>query len=398
MKRRYVRYTIPVKSEQVRAALLEVLQACLPLGISGRDLDDQTLWDILLYASLHRTTIEAACTELADVPSSNTTREHLNDTLDETPSGVVELERQLNTALRAQLPLRFVKRLGHQRFDIAIDLVEIPYHGQPKQQEQEVRRGQAKSGTTHFHTFATLAIVHNHQRYELALTFVWADDTLVQVVERLLKQVWKLGLRVRRAYLDKGFCASEMFRWLRRHRVPYVIPVPVRGEALRALQSGRQSYRTRYTFNAGTDTAYTTDLVLVRKYSAGRRGRHQVDWLVYAVYGVDGLEPHQIHELYRWRFGIESGYRQVHQVRARTTSRHPGLRLLLIGLALLILNVYILLRQTWLTVRHFGQRTRRIWLTLKRMVLMLGRLLEQLFGVTTIEQVAHSQLALEPIS
>jgi hypothetical protein len=46
----------------------------LPLGIQGRWLDDAQLWDLLLYASLHQTIIESACTELAQAPSGNTVR------------------------------------------------------------------------------------------------------------------------------------------------------------------------------------------------------------------------------------------------------------------------------------------------------------------------------------
>jgi putative transposase len=398
MNKRHIQHTKPVQSAQVRTALLTILEPHLPLGIEGRNLDDETVWDLLIYASVHNTTIEAACDELALPASANTVREHLNDALDDSRPGVIALEQQLNDALGSQLPPPFIKRLARQRFDIATDLVEICYHGQPQREQHEVRRGKAKSGTTHFHTYATLAIVHDDQRYELALTFVWADETLPEVVKRLLLRAKTLGVCIRRAYLDKGFCSSAMFRFLRRQRIPYVIPVPLRGKALKALCRGRHSYRTRYTFNANTPKAYTTDLVLVCKYSCGRRGRHQVQWLVYAVYGVDDIPPLQIHELYRRRFGIESGYRQTHQVRARTTSRSPALRLLLMGLALLIFNVYIALRQIWLTVRHFGQRTRRIWLTLKRLALMLARLIESLCGVTTMEQVVCSQLTFQPIS
>ncbi len=392
MNKRRIQHTEPVNSTQVRAALVDTLQTYLPLDIDGRNLDEATLWDILIYSSVHQTTIEASCTELKCGCSSNTLREHLNDALDESRAGVVELEQPLNTALHAQLPNAFLHHLDQRRYDVAMDLVEIPYHGQPKHAEAEVRRGPAKSGTTHFHVYATLAIVHDEQRYELALTFVWAGETLVQVLERLLKRAWRLGLRIRRAYCDKGFCSCAVFRWLRRHRVAYVIPVPVRGKALKALRRGSHSYRTRYTFCVGTADAYTTDIVLVRKYRAGRRGRHGVDWLIYAVYKVDAIPPHQIHELYRRRFGIESGYRQLHQVRARTTSQNPATRLLMVGLALLILNVYILLRRVWLTVRHYGRRVRRLWLTLKRLALMLFRLIEQCWGVRGIEQVASSTL------
>ena len=113
---------------------------------------------------------------------------------------------------------------------------------------------------------------------------------------------------------------------------------------------------------------------------------------------MDQIPELQIHELYRRRFGIESGYRQMHQVRARTASRNPALRLLFVGLALLILNVDIALRQVWLTVRHFGSRTRRTWLTLQRLSFLLARLIEQRLGVSGIEQVACSQISVEGFS
>jgi len=227
---------------------------------------------------------------------------------------------------------------------------------------------------------------------------VWAKESLTEIVLRLLKRIRLLGLRVRCAYLDKGFSRVEIFRLLRRHRIPYVIPVPLRGRGLKALCHGRRSYQTHYTFNAKTAAPYTTDLVVVCQYRAGRCGRHGLDWLLYAVYHIGRREPHQIHMLYSWRFGIESGYRQMHQVRAHTTSRHPGLRLLLVGLALLILNAYMALRQVWLTMRQYGQRVYKVWLTLQRLARLLVRVIEQLLGTTSLQQVAFSKIELYPIS
>lgn len=398
MNKRHVKHTRPVNSAQVRNALLHLLTTYVSLEVQGRDLDEPRLWEILIEASVHGTTIETVCTELEGAPSGNTTREHLGTAVGNSPTAVLDLEQRLNRALQMQLPQGFRKRLHAQAFDIAIDLVQIPYHGQPAQEAREVRGGAAKSGTTHFHTYATLAIVHDHERYELALTFVWGKEALVEVVARLVKQAQKSGLRIRRAYLDKGFRGSALLRWFRRHRIGYIIPIPRHGKALKALCQGRRSYRTRYTFNPHTSDAYTTDIVVVCKYSAGRRNKHQVDYLIYAVYGVDQIPELQIHQLYRRRFGIESGYRQVHQVRARTASRNPALRLLFMGLALLILNVYLCLRQVWLTVRHFGSRTRRTWLTLNRLAFLLARLIEQSFGVSGIEQVARAQIGVKGFS
>jgi len=210
-----------------------------------------------------------------------------------------------------------------------------------------------------------------------------------KVVQRLILQAKTLDLRIRRAYLDKGFCGKEVFHLLRSQRIPYLIPIPKRGKSggIRALFVGRCSYRTRYTFNADTDRAYTTDVILICRYPKGRYGRHQLEWFAYAAWGMDKIDLHQVFDLYRRRFGMESGYRQMHQVRARTTSRNPALRLLLVGLALILYNVYITLRRVCQTSRRYGGRIRRIWMTLKRMVLLLLRIIERLMGVEPIERV-----------
>ena len=392
MNKRHIQHTKPADSAQVERALSQVLTETLGLKIDGRDLDARLLWRLLLTASLQRGTIESACTEFP-VVSGNTVRAHLQQALGDSAEALVQLEHSLNEALCSQWPPHFRRWLRRRAYDIAIDLVEIPYHGQPLHEEREMRRGPARAGTQHFHSYASLAIVHEDQRYVLALTFVWNHTALVDIVERLIRSARRFGLRIRHAYLDKGFRGVPILRWLRRHRIPYVIPVPLCGQALKALRTGRRSYRTRYTFNAQSDAPYVTDLVIVCRYSAGRHGKCGRVYLVYAVYGMAQVPEHQLHGYYRRRFGIESGYREMHQVRARTASRNPVLRLLLVGLALLILNAYLALRQVWLTVHVYGSRVRRRWLTLKRLISALLRLMERFLLVAPIEQVARSKFA-----
>ena len=208
-----------------------------------------------------------------------------------------------------------------------------------------------------------------------------------QVVDRLLDQVRHLGLRLRRAYLDKGFCRREVYTLLRQRRLPYLIPIPVKGKSggIRRLFTGRKSYRTTYTFNAGKDTAYTTDVIVIRRYSKGRYGRHGSEWFAYAAYGMDRIPLSQIFDLYRRRFGMESGYRQLHQIRARTTSPNPTWRLLLVGLGFLLYNIYILFRQDGQTTRTYGKRKRRLTLSLGHMKRMIQRFLEHKFGIVDLD-------------
>lgn len=385
MSKRPNEHTRPVVSAQVRKAVLDTVTLEVPLGIQGRNLDDESVFDILTYASINGIAIESACNELAGVPSGNTVRAHLNQALDESGEGIRVLEAKLTQALQAQVPKGLFRRLDRRAYEIGIDLTEIPYHGLPSQDEDEIRRSKAKCGTTHFHAYATLSVVHHRKRYELALTFVWGDESMGQVVQRIVAQARKLGIHVKRAYLDKGFCSKEVFDCLRQRRIPYLIPIPRKGKTggIRALFVDKKSYRTFYTFNEGKQNAYTTPVILICRYTKGRYGRHGTEWFPYAAYGVDHIPLHQIFDLYRRRFGMETGYRQMHQTRARTTSRNPALRLLLIGLALIIHNVYIFFRDIAVTNRYYGTRSRRIWLTLKRMIGMLRRLIERLLGIAS---------------
>lgn len=136
MNKRHIKHTRAVNSAQVRNALENVLTRYVSVEVTGRDLDEALLWNLLIEVSVQHTTIEMVCTELDGVPSSNTVREHLNAALGQSRSAVVDLEQRLNRALQVQLPHGFRKRLSCQAFDTAIDLVQIPYHGQPDQNEQ----------------------------------------------------------------------------------------------------------------------------------------------------------------------------------------------------------------------------------------------------------------------
>jgi len=389
MSQRYPDITSPQFGQQARSVIVELVLAHLPLGIDGNKIDDRLAWDILCYASVKRITIESACLALAGAPSGNTTRTHLEAALDPTREGMQALERQLNTTLQAQLPEPVRRRIQKRRVEIATDLVEIPYHGQAQLDAAEVRRGAAKCGTTHFHMYATLAVLHHRHRFTLALSFVWAGEKMETVLARLLKLARALGLRINRLSADKGFCSVAVLRLLRQRRIAYIIPIPARGGAggIKGLFVGRCSYYTRYTFYRRTAQAYTTDVVIVCKYSAGRYGRAGVEHFAYAVYGLGRVEAPQVFELYRRRFGIESSYRQLHQVRARTASRNPALRLLLVGLALLLVNLWVLLRQAWVQMTSYGSRVRVVDLTLERVAEALLDKLKQVLGVIPVFQI-----------
>lgn len=375
--------TRTIRSEQVLNAFVQVVRRNLPLDLKNTRITAEDIIYVLGYANVHRLSIASACQELRDAPSGNRLREVLTETLPDR-AGV---QRALNRMFHQQLHPSLLK--GKCDYNIAIDLTLIPYHGQPYQDEKEIVRGAPKSGTTHFHGYATVSIVRNNRRYVVALRFIEYGEEMADIVRWLIKRLKALKIRIRRVFLDKGFCSKPVFKVLNQHKLSYIIPIPVRGKSggVRTLFQGK-SRKTTYTFHSPKYGAYTVQAVVVRRYSKGRYGRHTSQWFAYTVAGLPAsILPAQVFELYRQRFGIESSYRQMNQVRARTSTRNPIIRLLLVGLAFVLFNLYITLRQSLSSaLKQPLEPPKRFWLSLRRLALLIGRAIERLWGTTDVLQ------------
>src|SRR6478752_4705201 len=132
---------------KVHRLAAEHLQAHLKFRDYKRKTSATVLWSLLLAAAARITSLSDACQRLRDVPSDETARKALLATLPD----YAALQRQLNAALAGHLPEALRKQL--QR--LAIDLTLIPYHGKPSRDLDEIYRSQARSGTSHFHAYAT---------------------------------------------------------------------------------------------------------------------------------------------------------------------------------------------------------------------------------------------------
>lgn len=363
---------------QLAQALTTVMQRYLPLEFEPTRISPEDAWQILAYASATRQTVEAACAALPEAPSGNRLREVLLPAL---PS-LSELQRQLNRILRQQLhPSLFKKK---RPFQFAIDLTLIPYHGQAQTEANEVMRGEAKAGTTHFHGYATLSIVHDKRRYTLMLLFVRLGQTMVAVVRQLLDRLKRLKFKVRRLYLDAGFCSVAVLKTLRRRQLPFLLPIPLRGKSggVRILFTRPKSYSGYYTLHSPSEGAWTVKAVALRRYFKGRYKKHGIHWFAYALSRLPRHTPlAQVFEWYRRRFGIETSYRQMHHLRARTTSRNPVWRLLLVGLAFILVNLYITLRRAFVVgASAEDQPVTHLPVSLDRLATALRQAAELLFG------------------
>src|SRR6266498_2247480 len=372
---------IRLTDQQTLHDTMIVGQQHIPLTANGYRCQTADLWRLLLAAAARRTTLEAACANLTGAPDANTVRGYLTEQL--SPAGIPDLERQWNDLLRTLIP----DWLRGRPQEIAVDFHDEPYYGRddPDDGDNWVCRGEARAGTTRFYRCATAYLLLHDVRLTLAVVFVKPKMDKVAILKRLLTGVRAAQLGIKCLHADKGFCCIPVLRYLSRRHIAAIVAMPIRGKQAgsRALCRGPKSYRTTYTLQSAEEGKLTVPVAVVRTYQRRRSGRRQLPWLLYVVLGVGGALV-RVRVRYRRRFGIETGYRLMEQVRARTTSPNPALRSLLMGVALLIVNMWI--RLHWLFLRLPGRGPRRVarWrFRLDRMRSFLTRAIERFYGVVT---------------
>jgi hypothetical protein len=366
-----MQYTLTATAVYHHARFL--LQDALGLNDFSPACTARTLLAVVFAATARLTSVFAAGLRLLGAPSAETLRKALLASL---PAQDV-LEDGLNDALAAHLP----RSLRRRRQRLAIDLTLVPYHGRYQRHPSEIVRGQAKSGTTHFHAYATVYLVFRGQRFTVALTAVPRDDPLKEVIRRLLRRAAAAGVRPALLLLDRGFYSVDVIRYLQAARYPFLMPLVCRGrKATHPLGPGgsrvflywRRSGWSRYTLSESSGRSATVSVGVHVRNRRGRRGKRgrpkSVAWLS---------------ETYRGRFGIESSYRQLREAKAKTCSRSPLVRLFLVGVALVLRNVWVWLHYAVLsTPRRGGRQFNEGRLRFKALLLMLLHEAERWLGVT----------------
>lgn len=367
-----------VSDETVLYWLTDVLLQEVDLTTADSKWSDEEVAAVLTAAGAHGSSIEDTCNSLEEAPPARTVRHQLSQTLLLDAAEEKALER-VETATNATLVTLLPPRLTDQPRDVAFDFNLQPYHGQAHEDENEIRRSQAKGGTTHFHCYASAYLMLRNKRVNLALTYVRAGETRVEVLQRLQTRVQELGITIRRLYADKEFCTVAVIRYLLEQDFASVIAAPQRGKT--GGIKGRCHGLTRmeeYTMTSKEDGSVTFPLAIVAKNSAGKYNRHGRKHFAYAVLN-GGPDEHHVYSDYRSRFGIESSYRLLNEGRGRTSSRQPALRLLFVALSLLMQNLWVWLKWHLTPPRRGGRDTRQAGCTFRRFRLLLVMAVRRLY-------------------
>jgi putative transposase len=236
----YLNEEVVVKEAQRR------LQASLPITWEGNRYNPMHAWTVLIGGVGMGASIAAVCREGRDAPSDTIVRETLNDQGWD--------DRIIEAACNDLLAQSARQCTWKGCFPVVIDLHEEPFYGKrPEDDPEVIRRGEAKAGTTYFHTFATAYVIRRNRRLTLAVTRVRAHESMFEVADRLRRRVEEVGLDVQVYLLDRQFWTYELqVAW---QAIPSMMPIRRTGK--KSTQGGT---RPLFELQASQFVTYTMRL------------------------------------------------------------------------------------------------------------------------------------------
>lgn len=337
----YIRPSSGSATQHLRPVLTDWLTRAVHVPVRGaRRCTPGVVGHVVLWAAAFARSVAAVCAARTAAPSGQAIWNALYAAL---PQRRRTLERRLRAALHAPLTARNRRRA----VPVAIDYHRIAYYGVAN---RDTTRAKSTAGTHTFHTDATACRVGTPDRYTIGLTAVSEHEPFTDVLARLLDRIAAAGVTPRVLLLDKAFFAIAVMRLLQSRGVPFVIPAVVRGRkprpgvkavGLRAVRQ-RPAGRYAYTHEDRGQSVRVCVVVAHKSYHTRAGGRRTRKWL-YATWRVRG-GPVAVRDLYRTRFGVESSYRQLKQVRPRTSTTNGVVRLLWVAVGLIVRNAWVQFR------------------------------------------------------
>lgn len=224
----------------------------------------------------------------------------------------------------------------------AIDYHKIPRYD--KMTDEKLVRSKHEDGTSRFECYATLQCVDEGRRAQICCQQVGCFDEKHGVIEKLVTESRLDSIDIALLLLDRGFFTIDAIKTLKKLHVRFVMPCVMNDGIKKALQEyieGKRKSISRYTMGKGERSTSFTLVILTRPDS----NKNQKRYLLFATNIPVGHILWNIHKLpedYRARWGIETGYRDVEQVRARTTSTNNAIRLLYFLYSLILYNAWLL--------------------------------------------------------
>jgi putative transposase len=162
------------------------------------------------------------------------------------------------------------------------------------------------------------------------------DDT-AKLLDKSLSKI-KNKIRIERAYLDRWFDKPKYIRVLNKHAIKFIMPMTrlktVKSHMDKAVNCDARTFN-KFKIGKG-DNQVKVNLILVNNKSGDKKA-------FISNFEINPTIAHYCFKLYGRRWGIETGYRVIEDIKPKTTSKNYYLRLFYFMFSCCLHNLWVLM-------------------------------------------------------
>ncbi len=222
-----------------------------------------------------------------------------------------------------------------KHYDVAIDFTEWLFYGD--RGTIMVVGKEPKDGTSKCYKFATINIVESGKRFALLALPVGPFDTKEQILRKLLSYTLE-RIKIRRLYVDRGFCDSNTIKVFNSFHLKYLMPA-TKFSTVKDVMAITPAPRMITDFEM-KDIKFNLVIIESELENGMKEKRAFATNEEYNENDVNMAE--RLSDLYKKRWGIESSYRVIKSYLPKTTSKNYLIRLFYFMFAVLLYNMWIL--------------------------------------------------------
>ena len=244
---------------------------------------------------------------------------------------------------RSLIPKLQARGLLTDEMDLSMDYHNIKRYDK-KPGPDLVRGGDKNKRKKEFYeTYATVQCVVAGQRLALGIEPYVPGDDHAGSVKALLGTVAGHALKVGVITLDRGFYSTDVFSALQSSGHDWLMPCPNSPyvkEAIAEYAAGKRGRVSKGVITQSSKKECEYDMIIVpRKNKRKVDGKPLEPWEKYIAFATN--DPAIDVAEYAKRWGIETGYRQSEETRAKTRSSSHGPRVMCWAMTLMLFNAWI---------------------------------------------------------
>ena len=275
-----------------------------------------------------------------------------------------------------------INHLPKEGLDIAFDMHKIGRYD--RKPGPELTSSKSKNGTSKFERYITAQCVNEDMRLILGCYPMPGGASMPDMVRDIVNMCRDAGARINTVLLDREFFSTGVLEVLDELNVTYLMPCTnTKGvvSALNEFAAGkRQKISENYLKGSGRCIPYTIIIDKRKKEKKNsskegkkksKEGKKETPTPEEMFIGFATNDPSMDIAKYSSRWGIETGYAMVENMRAKTRSRNTGARLLCFMYSLMLFNGWVIINalgQYRLAELHRGKKITQN--TLKFMLLL----------------------------